>query len=807
MQKLKIILFFLALLNYQFIKGQTCTANFAYTLTAPGQVNLISTSVGTNANTIYTWNFPGAITTSISGAFLTQPIMTYSTNANYQVILNIFNPITSCSSTFSQNVTVNNVSVAPTCYLHANFSYTPMANGQVSFRNASTGSFSSTSLNWKFHDNSTQSGTVASKSYTASSVYSVTLVATNTNPLCIDSIVRTVSVSVSPCTVNVNYTPYTSSTSCNGFASIGSLTNLCGGATTYTWSNSSSTSTIGGLCPGNYYVLVGGNTQGSNCCPVLSGSFVIQSCPGPPVISYTQSANGHVGFLSTATGSTTTYFWNYGDGQSGFGQTPAHTYSANGTYIATLTAGTNSFCVSTVTIAVNVDSYCNLSVGFNYIPGTNGNISFNSTSTGTVPGSLYTWDFGDSTIIGPCSCPNIANTYTANGMYTVTLQVTNNFTTVNCSTLTSQTFSVGNVCTLNAVLNYTTAPNWLVNFAATYTGIPQPTNFVWDFGDGSSGSGVTTSHTYSSNGTYQVLLYASGNQTPYVCGDSVITSVIVNSNCNMTSSFNHTVGTSGLVQYKSSSTGTNSSTLYNWNFGDGTSGTGNNNVSHNYSNGGAHLVSLIISDPVHTTCRDTIIQSVNITGISCTANSNFTVTPTNVAQYWNATPSYPWNVMAATWNWGDGTSSNQLYTSHQYSVSATYSICLTVTVSCGASNSTCSSYYVFRSQEPGSMSMININVVPPNLIPVGLDKAEDKTPVFEIFPNPNNGSFSIFVNNIGETELRLELIDMTGRLINSDLIPVINNEIFKSFEVPELANGIYFLRIPGKPAKKMIINK
>lgn len=64
-----------------------------------------------------------------------------------------------------------------------------------------------------------------------------------------------------------------------------------------------------------------------------------------------------------------------------------------------------------------------------------------------------------------------------------------------------------------------TTAGFTVNFDATGS---IGTNFTWDFGDGNNGSGVTTSHTYMANGTYNVTLVAAG-----ACGQDSVSQTIV----------------------------------------------------------------------------------------------------------------------------------------------------------------------------------------------------------------------------------------------------------------------------------------
>ena len=107
--------------------------------------------------------------------------------------------------------------------------------------------------------------------------------------------------------------------------------------------------------------------------------------------------------------------------------------------------------------------------------------------------------------------------------------------------------------------------------------------------------------------------------------------------CALFASFTHTVGSGGNTTFSSTSSGTGSTTIYAWDFGDGSTGLGATTF-HTYQNGGAHAVKLKVKE---ANCSDSIIYSVNITGITCAANSNFTVFPSGTPQYWIGTPGPP----------------------------------------------------------------------------------------------------------------------------------------------------------------------
>ena len=76
--------------------------------------------------------------------------------------------------------------------------------------------------------------------------------------------------------------------------------------------------------------------------------------------------------------------------------------------------------------------------------------------------------------------------------------------------------------------SYTTGlgPAGTATFISTSTGTSNPTTYTFYFGDGSTGAGPNTSHSYSVNGTYYTfLLISSGSVSP--CMDSASTAIVI----------------------------------------------------------------------------------------------------------------------------------------------------------------------------------------------------------------------------------------------------------------------------------------
>lgn len=134
------------------------------------------------------------------------------------------------------------------------------------------------------------------------------------------------------------------------------------------------------------------------------------------VASYTFSITGStVYFTSTSTGVTgnAAYLWDFGDSNTGAGQTVSYTYSQPTVYYVCLTvidsACTNQFCDSVV-LPANCPP-----AGFTYFA--NGNtVSFAENVNGISPNSTWFWIFGDGNF---STQQNPTHNYFASGVYNV----------------------------------------------------------------------------------------------------------------------------------------------------------------------------------------------------------------------------------------------------------------------------------------------------------------------------------------------------------------------------------------------------
>jgi PKD repeat protein len=158
----------------------------------------------------------------------------------------------------------------------------------------------------------------------------------------------------------------------------------------------------------------------------------------PPTASFTSSCSGlsctFDGSGSTdPDGTVTSYAWTFGDGGTGSGPTPGHTYAAGGTYTVTLTVTDDGGATGTVTHGVTVTAPTSgLTFAGSSSQGAKGTWNATVTVTGGSPGATYggSWNVGGTpnqcTANGSGTCSFTRNgiakkiasvtwTYTGNG--------------------------------------------------------------------------------------------------------------------------------------------------------------------------------------------------------------------------------------------------------------------------------------------------------------------------------------------------------------------------------------------------------
>ncbi len=218
-------------------------------------------------------------------------------------------------------------------------------------------------------------------------------------------------------------------------------------------------------------------------------------------------------------------------------------------------------------------------------------------------------------------------------------------------------------------------------------------SYRWDFGDGTTGSGVRVSHTYATSGNYTVTLTvtntrsrsASTSQSVPVQPTTAPTAIF--SVSPTTPEINESVFVNGSASTASAGRRIVS---YDWTFGNGRTASGVTATTR-YTVPGIYAITLTVTDDLGRT--GSASQTVAV-GTQSLPFADFVFSPTDpqinqTVQFDASLSRAPSGrtIVAYEWNFGDGARGAGRLISHAYGTVGTYSVVLTVTDSAGARSS------------------------------------------------------------------------------------------------------------------------
>lgn len=353
-----------------------------------------------------------------------------------------------------------------------------------------------------------------------------------------------------------------------------------------------------------------------------------------------------VQFSANSVGATS-WLWTFGDGDSSTLENPMHTYQSTGPFTISLTIANDSCSYTYSFPPTNFGSggtfYDENHDTTQYTMHYDGcaplTISFNNPFLNVV-GSY--WDFGDG---NTSTQQNPVHTYNVPGIYDVML-------IANLSNA-----SVDTIYHSQAVKVAGTPITFTANTVNTCNGsniqaIPSNLNlqsYNWDFGDNQTSTQVSPIHSYANTSNYIISLQA---QDTSGCTVIYSKSLYANADANAIVSNKNRACASDTINFSVQNTNYVS---YAWDFGDGTSATGNP-ISHTYADSGIYSIQVVITDvngctqTVNASQQVTIVKpladfNINMLSSSCTmVNLQLTNTSTGSNSY--------------TWDLGDGTMSS-----------------------------------------------------------------------------------------------------------------------------------------------------
>lgn len=199
----------------------------------------------------------------------------------------------------------------------------------------------------------------------------------------------------------------------------------------------------------------------------------------------------------------TNWWWDLGNGQFSTQQNPAVTYTSSGPVTVRLVVTNSRGCISDTLIkTIHVQQNAIANFGYNIPLCDNVAVQF-SDSSSISGGTITQWSWiHNGTVISTVQNPSRVF---AAGIQTIGL-VVNNITGCKSDTL-YKTFVVNASPVIS--MNFSNACNQTpVAFTGTNINGTGITDWKWNYGDGNTGNGINTQHTYNKEGVYTVSLAA-----------------------------------------------------------------------------------------------------------------------------------------------------------------------------------------------------------------------------------------------------------------------------------------------------------
>jgi len=259
---------------------------------------------------------------------------------------------------------------------------------------------------------------------------------------------------------------------------------------------------------------------------------------------------------------------------------------------------------------------------------------------------------------------------------------------------------------------------------------PSSGMFIWFFSSGAMLNGYTTSYQYTDNAVETITLnvYANTPDSSLICSSTQTISIVLDNpsgGCSIAAVPNGFIPNS----YSFSIPGANYAPT--WSFGDSSATTSGFQVDYTFPGPGTYNVCANVTGGGFTCndCISIVIPGDTIVDPVINCDATFYASAGALVGYFIPTGPAFYNDPAApansySWNFGDGSTSTDMYAYHVYDASGTYTVCLTVNAGslCQSnwcmdvfipeaitvpSDSACAAYFAVSQDSPYAVNVVN----------------------------------------------------------------------------------------------------
>lgn len=433
----------------------------------------------------------------------------------------------------------------------------------------------------------------------------------------------------------------------------------------------------------------------------------------------------------------------------------------------------------------------------------NGNtVTFYNDSSSSYSGNhTLTWHFGDRTT---GSGDQVSHTYNSSGTFNACLVIYDSASQCadsTCFTITISNNNGGNNCNASFSYGVDSANSLKHFFSGSAPGAGLTPHWTIYDANTKNYTGQNIVHTFSGSGTYNVT-YSLIDSIGDTC-DFVTKTVTINNNgggnsgggCN--ASFTSNVDSSNSLRYHfagsaPSAGGSASWTIWENGFVSKYSGQ---NATHTFSAAGTYQVGYTLEDSNGSIC-DTASQLITVTNNTPSCKASFYVAldsnnKFNLYLVNNSTGTTP--NTRYSWDFGDGTTSNAQYPTHQYTNFGLYTICLTIS----DSNTNCYSTYcdsVGLDSNGNILKTSGFGITVIDEAMLGVEEPSMFTGV-NVYPNPSSGKFTFAIDSKKGANMTIQVMNSMGQVVavNETYLTVGSNKT--QLDLSSLNDGLYFVNL------------